>query len=933
MDDGTTTIGSNSDDSDPGRLIGPYKLLRQIGEGGMGVVYHAQQLQPIRRDVALKIIKPGMDSKQVIARFETERQALALMDHPNIAHVFDAGATTSGRSYFVMELVDGTPITHYCNSKRLSVRERIELFISVCDAIQHAHQKGIIHRDIKPSNVLVAEREGRPEAKVIDFGLAKALGGHQLTDATVMTNLGTVVGTVEYMSPEQAQLTRQELDTRSDVYSLGAVLYELLTGTTPLDSAHTAAAGYFETLQRLVNEEPDHPSARVRRSSLADVAAQRRCEAARFPKLLHGELDWIVMKALEKSRPRRYQTVNGLARDLERYLASEPLEAGPASTVYRVRKFVGRHRLGLAMAVAFTALLLAGTVVSAWMAIRARRAEQAATAVSDFLREDLLSQASANTQARSDGKPDPDLKVRTALDRAAARIGGKFENEPSIEASIRQTIGSTYQQLGLYPEAQRQVERALESRRRVLGENHPDTLDSMNSLGSLNGAQGKYADAARLLTEVVEARRRVLGSEHNATIGSMHELAEVYRLSGKYDQAELLATQVLEARRRLQGDEHEETLAAMDALASAFERQGKYDKAQPLFSKVLEVRRRVLGAEHPDTLISMNNLSSVHRSLGQYEQAERLQVEATQIQRRVLGEEHPTTLAFMSNLGTLFQIRGKYDEAESLLARVLEVRRRVLGEEHPSTLLSMNSLGSLFQSRGKYELAVPLMSKALDIHRRTMGEENPRTLSIMNPLGMLYLEMGRYDQAEPLLTKALEIRRRVLGGEHADTLASLSNVGALYRKRGKYEQAERLLTEAVQGRRRVLGEEHPNTLSSMSILARLYHDQGKYAEAETVSHQILTGYKKADPQSWRRYESETILGTSLAAQEKYSDAESLLLSGYDGMMQQHATISAGNRSSLEEAMQWIVELYQDWGKPEKAAEWRQRLAKRRAAEK
>src|SRR5262245_5334767 len=528
----TVSVASDVADLSSGSSIGPYKVIRQLGEGGMGVVYHAHQTQPLRRDVALKVIKPGMDSRQVLARFESERQALALMDHPHIARVFDAGTTPEGRPYFAMELVDGVPITRYCDSKRMTIDERIALFAPVCQAIQHAHQKGIIHRDIKPSNLLVAEREGKPEAKVIDFGLAKALG-QQLTDATMMTNVGMVVGTLEYMSPEQAELTRQDTDTRSDVYSLGAVLYELLTGTAPLTEAQPETIGYVDTLQRIREEQPKHPSARVRVSAIAaDVAALRRSDVSKLRKVLHGDLDWIVMKALEKDRARRYETVNALARDLQRYLAGEAVEAGPPSTAYRLRKLAGRHRFGLAMAATITALLVAGVVVSTWMAVRASRAEAEARAVNDFLRDDVLAQASARTQARGNTKPDPDLKVRTALDRAAARVEGKFADQPLVEAAIRTTIGRAYNDLGLFNEAEHQLSRALELRRRVLGDRHQDTAASRVALAWAYDRLGAYAKAESLFSEALEIQHRILGDNHVETLRSMNMLAAEYERQG-----------------------------------------------------------------------------------------------------------------------------------------------------------------------------------------------------------------------------------------------------------------------------------------------------------------------------------------------------------------------------------------------------------------
>jgi serine/threonine protein kinase len=361
----------------PGSVIGPYKLLEVLGEGGMGVVYMAEQTKPVRRKVALKIIKPGMDTRQVIARFEAERQALALMDHPAIAKVLDAGATEQGRPYFVMELVKGVPITTYCDTVYLTPRERLELFIPVCQAIQHAHQKGIIHRDIKPSNVLIAMVDGKPVPKVIDFGVAKAID-QRLTERTLFTQHGAIVGTFEYMSPEQAELSGLDIDTRSDIYALGVLLYELLAGSTPLEKEKVREAAYSEILRLIQEEEPPKPSTRLSDSGdrLPSLAAQRRTEPSRLAKQVRGELDWIVMKCLEKDRRRRYETTNALVADLQRYLDHEPVEAGPPSTSYRLRKFARRNRAMLATAVVLATALVAGTAVSTWQAIRATNAEK-----------------------------------------------------------------------------------------------------------------------------------------------------------------------------------------------------------------------------------------------------------------------------------------------------------------------------------------------------------------------------------------------------------------------------------------------------------------------------------------------------------------------------------------------------------------------------
>jgi serine/threonine protein kinase len=394
----------------PGTAIGPYKLLEPIGEGGMGTVWMAEQTEPIQRRVAVKVVKEGMDSKQVLARFEAERQALALMEHPNIAKVLDAGRTPSGRPYFVMELVKGQPITKYCDEKRLGARQRLELFGDVCRAVQHAHQKGIIHRDLKPSNVLVAPFDGKPVVKVIDFGVAKA-NGQRLTDKTLFTGFGALVGTPEYMSPEQAEVNNQDIDTRSDIYSLGVLLYELLTGSTPVARQRIKEAALLEVLRVIREEEPPRPSTRLSESkdSLPSISAQRQTEPAKLTKLVRGELDWIVLKALEKDRNRRYETANGFAMDVQRYLADEPVQACPPSAWYRFRKFARRNKAAFTAAALVLMALILGTAVSTWQAIRATTAEGLAE---DRLESERLARASEKA-AR-----DAERQTRGALDKA-----------------------------------------------------------------------------------------------------------------------------------------------------------------------------------------------------------------------------------------------------------------------------------------------------------------------------------------------------------------------------------------------------------------------------------------------------------------------------------------------------------------------------------
>jgi serine/threonine protein kinase/tetratricopeptide (TPR) repeat protein len=800
--------------------VGPYRLLERVGAGGMGEVWLAEQRQPVRRQVALKVIKAGMDTREVIARFEAERQALALMNHPNIAGVYDAGATPDGRPYFAMEYVHGIPITEYCDKQRLSIRERLELFVDVCAAVQHAHQKGIIHRDIKPSNVLVTTQDEKHTPKIIDFGVAKATS-QRLTERTVFTELGQLIGTPEYMSPEQAEMTNLDIDTRTDVYSLGVLLYELLAGVRPFDSKELRRAGLAEIQRTLREDEPPRPSSRIGSLGAASTssATNRRADLRSLTRALEGDLDWITMKALEKDRVRRYATAHALALDVERHLTGEAVLAGPPSGLYRARKLFRRHRSTFLSAGAVVLALVVGIIGTSWALLQTRRAERQAAAsavearrqtaiaetVNAFLNQDLLA-AVAPSARRGQGK---DVSMREVLDVAAERIdqaskdGGRFAAEPLVEASIRTTLGATYRELGEYAAAERQLRRGLDLRRAALGSKNQSTVWLMNQLALLYWRQGRLNEAEPLSREAYDVGLQLLGPNHPDVLAYEMNLANLFRAKGRYTEAEPLYERNLEAKLRVLGAEHAATVDTMGNFANCLQETGRFEKAESLHRRALDIRRRLQGEKAPSTVSEMNNLANDIASLGRFEEAKTLMERTLQLKIELYGEAHPSTLNSVSNLADLEDDLGHPVNAEALHRRALDGRMRTLGATHERTLQSSERLANTLSTMNRFADAERLAVTAAAQATESLGERRVTTLATQDTRGLALIGLRRADEAEPILRRQLTIlaEKKKMGedaGEGDELSARLRvHLGMALASLGRRSEAEALLVEAI----------------------------------------------------------------------------------------------------------------------------------------
>jgi eukaryotic-like serine/threonine-protein kinase len=937
----------------PGTWIGPYHLVEQLGEGGMGVVFLARQEEPVARQVALKIIKPGTETRRVMERFDAERHALSVMDHPHVAKVLDAGSTPSGRPYFVMEWVQGVSITSYCDEHNLSIGQRLELFILVCQAVQHAHQKGVIHRDLKPSNILVTLCDGRPLPKVIDFGVAKAISQASLEKAT-FTQDGQIVGTPEYMSPEQAQ-SNSLVDTRSDVYSLGVVLYELLTGDTPLDRQRLRSSAWDEMMRVIREEEPPKPSTKLSSSdALPSVAAQRSIEPARLGALVRGELDWIVMKALDKDRSRRYESPSALARDIENHLHDQPVLAGPPSARYRFRKFARRNKRTLATLAAIALTMLGGTAASLYQAVRATRAERLAEArlqevavERDAARRAEREAEAAAAQAhrrleqiergnellagifedldlneiKSGSDPLEAVLARRLID-AAEQLDGESVGDPLAVAQLQRRLGSALLVFGHYRPASGLLEKSRATHAQLLSPHHADTLEIMARLAGGLGGLGETRAALELWKEMLALSREHLGAEHPTTLGSMRGLAEAYIKAGESRQALPLLEEVVRLQQATLGDDHVDTMLSVGSLAGWYESAGQLDQARSLRESLLHRQEATLGSDHPHTIATLNNLANCYWQAALHTQAIAMYEEALERIQARLGADHPKSLAINANLAVAHREAGDTATALVMCESILSDRSRVLGPDHPDTLESMHHLAVCYRDAGQSDKAIELFERIVDRRRVKLGPDHPHTLNSLNSLAVAYGCAGQSCKAEPILEETLRLSRDKLGPRHPQSLQTMSNLASCYSGLGKIDEAIALQEECLELFIAQLGADHPDSAYSMACLARNCLDAGRYSEAEKYARECLRIRREKMPDDWLTYNTMSLLGRSLAGQRAFADAEPLLLEGYEGMVARAASIPPVGKILITETLDAIIQLYKDWEKPEEAERWR-----------
>ncbi len=909
----------------PGTRVGPYKLLQEIGQGGMGTVFLAEQDRPVRRKVALKVIKAGMDSAQVVARFEAERQALALMDHPNIAKVFDAGATESGRPFFVMELVKGIPLTNYCDDHRLDLPARLALFRQICSAVQHAHQKGIIHRDLKPTNILVESHDGNPVPKVIDFGLAKATSGLQLGEHTLYSAFGSVAGTPLYMAPEQALFNALDVDTRADIYALGVILYELLTGSTPIERETFKRAALEEMLRIIREVDPPTPSSRLSSSeALPSIAASRHVEPARLSRTVRGDLDWIVMKALAKERHRRYDSAMALANDIERFTNDEPVSAGPPTASYRFKKFVRRNR-GRVIAASLVLLALVGGVVGTSFGLivarqqtrEARRQERMAIEAAN--EKEKARQAEAEQRKEAMAQRERAEKRLTQIEKANEILGSIFND---LNPANAEREGKTLIEL--------LAEHLDQATAQIEGDAIGDPLAVARMQMTLGESQlglGYPKKSIALLSKARATLTTVLGPDHADTLRSMSDLAYGYIEDNDRKRGFTMLEEALALQRAKLGPDHELTLTNMGNFASQDVLSGNWARGLPMLEETLALMKAKLGPDHPSTLAAMSQLANSYRFVGQVDRAVPLLEQTLALEKAKLGPEHHHTLHTIHMLAICFQATGKFDRALPLYEQAFNAAKTKFGLDHPVTLSFMGSLSSCYGSVGDFDRALPMAEQTLALQKIKIGPDHPDTLLTMDGLACMYQTAGKLDRALPLFEETDALMKAKLGPDHAFTLKNMNDLALAYNAAGKLERSLKTLHELTDLWKQKGGADSPIYAGVLVQLGRVQLEAKKWIEAELPLREGLAIRESKEPDKWTTFNTKSLLGGALLGQKKYEQAEPLIIAGYEGLKARESKVPKNAKAQVADARDRVIALYESWDKPEKAAEWRTRLMK------
>ena len=852
-----------------------YRLIRKLGEGGMGQVWLAEQTAPVRRSVALKLIKAGMYDESVVQRFRSERQSLAIMDHPCIAKVFDAGATPQGQPFFVMEYVPGVPITEYCDTHKLSIQERLALFIQACEGVQHAHQKAIIHRDLKPANILVIEVDGKPVPRIIDFGLAKQIRLEaERPDETMLTRFGQFMCTPGYICPEQVDPDIHDVDTRTDLYSLGVILYVLLTGLQPFENQRRQRLPLDQWVRTLREEDPPAPGGKIAafREHAVAAAAARDTTPVALSKMLRGDLDCITLKALDRDRERRYASPQELVADLKRHLNDEPISARPASTGYQLRKFVRRHRIAAAVGIVGAMLLIVASGAGL-VAVRQKqyaliqraaaqrqtvRAEQEARTAKETTRFMVdLFKISDPGEARGNS-----VTAREMLDKGAARVDQELAAQPAIQATLMDTLGTVYVGLGLYRQARPLLDRAVEERRRLEGDDPLALPNSLEHRGDVEYRQAEFASAEKDYLEAIRmySLRPADRDSRIALANALHGLGFLLANEGRYAEAQRDLREALSRQTALYGEVHPDIARTLKDLARALADAGDLKQAIPIMQSAVAMQRRLRGSQpHPDVAEGINDLALLQQQNGDFAAAAAGYVEALALKRRLYGERHPEIASGLENLASALQDKGDLAGAESNYRLALAMNRELLGNEHPNVARTLHNLASLQYDRGETEEALATEGESLAIYRKVYPEGHRRLAFGLNTLGFWLTLAGRYTDAERHVHEALDMRRRLLGDKHPDVASSLVTLAHLDVAEKKYSDALAAAQSAAQIYTAAFSATHWRTAAAERAEGAALSGLGRYGEAEPLlarSNEILS---KADAPQIVRQLSERYL--------------------------------------------------------------------------